>query len=41
MDVLTGKVKEPKRNRQAVTAKSYVDPYKPIRRLNKKIEDAD
>jgi|TARA_B110000285_G_C14930547_1_gene517116 hypothetical protein len=41
MDILTGKIKEPKRNRRAVTAKSYVDPYKPVERLNRKIVDAD
>lgn len=41
MDILTGKVKEPKRNRRDFTAKSYIDPFKPIQRLNKKIFNAD
>jgi hypothetical protein len=43
MDILTGKVKEPKRNRRAVTSKSYKDPFKKIDRdrLNKRFINED
>lgn len=30
MDILTGKIKEPKRGRVLKSKKAYVDPYKPI-----------
>lgn len=41
MDILTGKVKEPKRGKSVKVTKSYVDPYKPIQKLQNQIADAD
>ena len=41
MDVLTGKVKEPKRGRNLKTKQPFVDRYKPVQKMKKQILDAD
>ena len=41
MDILTGKVKETKRGKSVKVSKSYVDPFKPLEKMQKQIVDAD